>query len=361
MTETDVTIYRAHSLTLPAPRGALSRDLGVQVLAALQASARSAHTERAYKQAIGLFLQYLGGVLSVDLGETLDLATAGKDGRASTWSFSGKANVLRLVEPRHLDGFRSWRESQGDGANTASVRSAAVATFLSVCYRDKILSDKQALGLGLRPYKARGKRDQKPTGRRLSKEEVRRLRATFALVGANKGLRDRAILDTALYAGLRCDELASLDLAHFVTDKGRWWIRFAGKGQKTRQIKVHDTLFESVTAWLTVTGRALGQGAGAVFVSINKGDTIGANPINTSTINRLVAEYGHRAGLAPFEGENRLSPHDLRRTCARNCYENGAPLPMIQRLLGHADVSTTMRYIGADDEDNGGAVDFVRY
>ena len=29
--------------------------------------------------------------------------------------------------------------------------------------------------------------------------------------------------------------------------------------------------------------------------------------------------------------------------------------------LGHADVGTTMQYIGADDADQGGAVDFVRY
>lgn len=96
-----------------------------------------------------------------------------------------------------------------------------------------------------------------------------------------------------------------------------------------------------------------------MFLSVNKGDAIGAHPINTSTVNRLVAEYGHRAGLASLDGENRLSPHDLRRTAARNAYENGCPLPMIQRLLGHSDVSTTMRDIGADDSDSGGAVDFA--
>ena len=53
------------------------------------------------------------------------------------------------------------------------------------------------------------------------------------------------------------------------------------------------------------------------------------------------------------------SQHDLRRTFARNACDNGAPLPAIQRALGHADVSATMAYIGADDSDSGDAVDFA--
>jgi integrase len=76
---------------------------------------------------------------------------------------------------------------------------------------------------------------------------------------------------------------------------------------------------------------------------VNNGGTVGTTALNTSSVNRLVAEYGAKAQLAPATGPNRLSPHDLRRTFARNAYDNGAPLPAIQRALGHADVSTTMQ------------------
>jgi hypothetical protein len=30
-------------------------------------------------------------------------------------------------------------------------------------------------------------------------------------------------------------------------------------------------------------------------------------------------------------------------------------------MLGHAEVATTMRYIGTEDPDKGGAIDFVDY
>jgi len=41
-----------------------------------------------------------------------------------------------------------------------------------------------------------------------------------------------------------------------------------------------------------------------------------------------------------------LSPHDLRRSCARLCHASGGELEPIQFLLGHVSVQTTERYIG---------------
>ncbi len=342
-------------VTRKTARGVLARDMGAQVAAALQAAARSPHSQRAYCQSIGLFLQYLDGALGGGLG----LASARTEGKATVWAFGNVAGILRQVEPGHLAGYRSWREAQGDSPNTVAARYAAVVSFLRVAYRDGILTDKQAQRLGIRPYAPRARRDAKPTGRRLSKEEVRALRQAVD-VSTVKGKRDLAILDMALFAGLRCEEIARLELGHLVQDGGRWWLVFAGKGEKTRKIKVHDTLYASLEAWLAATGRGL-VGTGPVFWPVNKGDVATPGRLAPSAINRLVAEYGAKAGLAPLHGDGRLGPHDLRRTCARNAYENGAPLPAIQRLLGHSDVATTMRYIGSEDSNGGGAVDFVRY
>jgi integrase len=320
----------------------------------MQAAARGQHTARAYRTAIGLFLQYLGGVLGAEL------ASATHEGRAVKWAFAGSVAPLRHIEPGHLAGFRAWRESQGDGPNTASQRCAAVVTFLSVAYRDGIIEDRQALSMGIRPYKQRQKRDRRPVGRRLEKAEVRALQEAPD-VSTAKGKRDLAILNTMLYAGLRVDEVTRLDLENLRQDRGRWWILFSGKGQKSRRVKVHDVLFESLTSWLALRKLEPGKDKGPIFVNVNKGDNIGANALNTASINRMVAELGARAELAPASGENRLSPHDLRRTCARNAFDNGAPLPLIEAMLGHASVDTTMTYIGASDDEGGGAVDFVRY
>lgn len=36
--------------------------------------------------------------------------------------------------------------------------------------------------------------------------------------------------------------------------------------------------------------------------------------------------------------------HDLRHTVATRLVEKGVPLPVVQEILGHAKISTTMRY-----------------
>ena len=352
-----------------ARREALSRPLGAVVAATLQAAARSPRTEKAYRTAIGLFLQYLDEALGAAIpADWRPLATTyeeagddphGRQVRKTAWAYGGYAAILAAVTAGHLDAFRAWRESEGDSPNTASQRMYAVKSFLGVAYRDGILTDAQAQRMRVKPYQQRQKRDKKPVGRRLSKEEARALRASVA-TDTNKGKRDMVILDLMLYLALRAEETATLGLGDFAQDKGRWWVLVKGKGDKTRRIKLHDTAYTSLTSWLAVYGRSLGEDAPA-FVSVNKGGAIGDIPINVATIGRLVSEYGAAAGLAPESGTNRLSPHDLRRTAARNAFDNGANLVLVQGLLGHSSPDTTAGYIGAYESDDNTAVDYVRY
>lgn len=135
---------------------------------------------------------------------------------------------------------------------------------------------------------------------------------------------------------------------------------FPGKRAKVRRLKVHDVLFKSLAAWFEVAALTIGT-SGPVFRSFDRCDHVTANSIDASLIGRLVAHYGAAAGLAPEHGKHQLDAHDLRRTCARNAYENGASLLLVQAMLGHDDPKTTAHYIGAFEDDNATAVDFVRY
>jgi len=327
----------------------------------LAAAGRSPNTRRSYETAIGLFLQFLDDREGDKIPDDWrPVAEATKEGRKTVWITRAPIKVIRdHVKPSTISDFRAWREAQGDSANTASQRVYAINSFLSVAYRDGILTDKQARKMDLKAYKQRQKRDEKPTGRRLSIKEARALRAAPNTL-TNKGKRDLAILDCMLFLGLRREEAANLNTKDFVQDGGRWWLVLTGKGQKTRRLKVHDTLFKSLDAWFHASGLEW-TGEACIFKSVNKGDNIGANCINASVIGRLVAEYGELAGLAPRHGKNCLSPHDLRRTCARNAYDNGASLLLVQNMLGHSDPKTTARYIGAFEDDDNTAIDYVKY
>lgn len=337
--------------------------LGRVVQTAVIAAGHSKHTRRSYVTSIGQFCQYLSG----ELGISPPLAEPERDGRRTRWAFRQDSRVLGHISPSMLDGFRQWLAANGASANTQEVRIAAIVTFLSVCYRDGLLTDAHARRLGLRPYQARRTRDQKPTGRRLSPKEVRQLRAAIP-TGTTKGKRDAAIVDLMLFAGLRRGEICGLSADSIRQENGRFWLTITGKGNKTRRIKIHDTLYKSISTWLTARDEATpplpavtGRAPRPLFEGITRHGRPTGRRVTGATIGRIVAEYGHAAGLSPAAGPNVLAPHDLRRTCARNAYDNGAPLPKIQQLLGHANVETTMRYIGHDDDDTDTATDYVRY
>ncbi len=377
LAETQITpttpeyLTKIQNLSVVSPEFAIRRPLAELVENALTAAAgESENTARAYLTGIGLFLLFLSDRLGDALpAEFLPLAETAKVGRKTVWEFRGEAGVLRAVFAGLLDDFTAWRADQGDSRSTQNLRRRAVSTFLRVAYRDGVLTHEQAQNMGLKPYTKRERKDEKPVGRRLKRDEVRKLRAIIDLKAKTdaKTLRDKAIIDLMLYAGLRRSEVAALSTADFKQDGGRWWIVLQGKGKKTRRLKLHDALYKSITAWLeylnTQDGKDLTLGVGEipVYYNLNKGGNLTGKALNSGVIARIVSEYGAAAGLAPDHGENQLSPHDLRRTCARNAYDNGAALLMVQGMLGHSDPKTTAGYIGAYEQDDDTAVDHIRY
>lgn len=335
--------------------------LGDLVNMAVIVASNSKNTRRAYRQSIGQFFQYLSEVL----GTERPIAETTKEGRKTVWLYRGTAAILKHLTPSVLDGFTVWLEaSAGVSINTANARFYAVKTFLSVAYRDGYLTDAMAWRLNVTMFKRRVQRDNKPVGRRLSPSEVRKLRRAPD-TDTLKGQRDLAILDCMLFAGLRRSEVASLKIGDIEVDNGRYWLIVTGKGRKTRRIKMHDTLYKSLTAWIDASDRASAHSQ-PIFVGMDRHGNLSGVAVNGSTVGRLVTQYGALSGLAPATaGElGKLSPlgaHDLRRTAARNAHDNGAPLLYIQKWLGHKDPKTTARYIGLGEDDSDTATDYVHY
>ena len=82
---------------------------------------------------------------------------------------------------------------------------------------------------------------------------------------------------------------------------------------------------------------------GKIFRSVNKGGHITGDGIaDEKAVWQMVLKYARATALG------KLSPHDLRRTCAKLCRKAGGELEQIQMLLGHASIQTTERYLGTE-------------
>ena len=78
-----------------------------------------------------------------------------------------------------------------------------------------------------------------------------------------------------------------------------------------------------------------------IFRCVTRAGTVWGSGISEKVVWWVVRQY---AKIAAIE---KLSPHDLRRTCARLCHSTGGELEQIQFLLGHRSVETTERYLGS--------------
>ena len=81
------------------------------------------------------------------------------------------------------------------------------------------------------------------------------------------------------------------------------------------------------------------HGGGALSIDTPDGPGLGNGDDAEGAVGDS-AEAASRAGI------EKLTPHDLRRTCARLCRLAGGELDQIQFLLGHVSIQTTERYLG---------------
>lgn len=344
-------IEAGRKVSLAAHQVAIRRPLAGLAEATITAATNSPHTARTYRRAIGVFIQHLETTHAAFFDEPLVTRFTTGPRHAVVFDYSNTpAAVLLLVDAPLLDVFR-----RAVPAN----HYHAIRTFLSVAYRDNVLTADQARALGIVPYQTKTKQDYTPTGRRLSVTEVQTLRAGVD-THTNAGKRDLALLDVMLFCGLRREEVARLKLSDFQRDQGRWVVVFEGKGEKPRKLIVPRSLYTSLTAWLPAYGQELGDNAPA-FVRVNKADRLDPHQLSSQAVANIVVACGFKARLAPARGPHRLTPHDLRRTFARRAYDLGAGLPAIQVALGHADPKTTARYIGLGEEEGAAVTELVHY
>lgn len=167
----------------------------------------------------------------------------------------------------------------------------------------------------------------------LSVEEVRQVMA-LPDVNTDKGIRDRAILETLYSTGIRRAELVSLDLFDVDQNRGVLLIR-EGKGMKDRVVPIGDRALQWIEQYrLEVREEQIaGRDDGALFLNRF------GNRFKRSSLAARVKQYLTEAGI-----DRPGACHLFRHACATHMLEYGADVRYIQALLGHADLNTTQIY-----------------
>ncbi len=146
-------------------------------------------------------------------------------------------------------------------------------------------------------------------------------------------LRDRAMFTLMLRCGLRIAEIAGLRLIDLYLDEPYPRLVARGKGSKERSAYLSPQAERVLRAYLTERPHAASD---FVFLSYQN------DGMSTTAIHKRLMRYRDQAGV-------NLTAHRLRHTFANNLVSVDVPVLSIQKLLGHAWLTTTQTYVAAND------------
>ena len=141
----------------------------------------------------------------------------------------------------------------------------------------------------------------------------------------------RPAVITMINTGLRVAELCNLTLDDVDLENKLIKVRH-GKGNKDRSIPINAKLLEELTNYLSehrpkVTSKQ--------FFATSK-----TGSLSRQTINHELDLTTTKLGWSKH-----VTAHILRHSFATALVQNNAPLPAIQKLMGHSDLRVTSRYI----------------
>ncbi|MFP4235870.1 MAG: tyrosine-type recombinase/integrase [Nitriliruptoraceae bacterium] len=241
-----------------------------------------------------------------------------------------------------LHRFLIAEEQAGVSAKTREVAISALRSFFA-WYRPEG-ANPAAL---VRPPKV-----TQPRIRIYQPAEVDAILASIAGGGGLGQRFDHALVATLRFTGIRLAELVGLRLAEL--DLGRGRARVFGKGSRWRVVPVPEPLALVLDRYLVEVRPRLPD---SPWVFANPRTTAlsrHAGKVEGPAVAVVCRRAGERAGV---DGPHH--PHRWRHTFATELLRAGTDLAVVQRLLGHASLETTCRYLHLADDDLRVAIDRV--
>ena len=159
-------------------------------------------------------------------------------------------------------------------------------------------------------------------------------------------IRDFAVINLVYACALRISEACNLTMNYLDLGKKEMEVH-DGKGGD-RIVPIPEPTIKIIKEWLSI--RPNWKNNNYVFTNIKGSTRPGkVRPLNTTYYNQLFNKLAEATGVKMKDGSN-PHPHTLRHSRAMEIYDNDVDLEVIQKLLGHKNLSTTQVYAEVRDE-----------
>ncbi|MGH3396155.1 MAG: tyrosine-type recombinase/integrase [Streptosporangiaceae bacterium] len=278
--------------------------------------AMSPKTIEAYRISLDCFLGYLAGTEHV---------------RREQASFDH-------FDRQHLKAWLAWMTGQQHYApKTIALRLSAIKAFLAYAAQEDITL--VALSQAARALRAPAEARKPITY--LTAPQIRAILAAHAGTTA-KSRRNRILLILLYDTAARVSEITGLTLQDLhLAEPGH--LTLTGKGSKTRVVPLTGKTIGHLRVYLAEfhPGAAQLPATRPLFYSLHNGQPA---RLSADTVSAVLSQAARTARQDCPSIPGNIHCHLLRKTKAMDLYQQGIPLPVIMRLLGHENASTTSAF-----------------
>jgi len=280
----------------------------------------SEHTVRSYETALTLYIGFLEqkGITAGDL-------------------------TCKVFEHKIIEDWLKWlSDERGCSAETCNNRLAALRAFIRyLSSRDVnylyLLNDSKTVPL-------RKTKKKKVSG--LTKDAVKLL-LSLPDMTKKAGIRDETLMVILYGTATRLDEVLSLRIKDLHIDGKKPYITVMGKGGNTRALYLLPKAVSHLQNYLNVFFENDRNPNHYVFFSRNKGTD---GKLSQAAVHKMLKKYAVTAHEKDPNVPIDLHAHQFRHARASHWLEEGINIVQISRLLGHAQLETTMVYLDITTE-----------
>lgn len=277
-------------------------------------------------------------MLSAERGTALNTIDAyRRDLVAISVFLKSKVASLSKAQASDLRSYLSHADKMKLAKSTVARRLSAVRQFYKFLYTEGVRQDDPTTTIEM------PRADKRLPGV-LRESDVTALLETAALAKDADGLRLRCLVEMLYATGVRVSELVTLRMTSLQTE--RRLLQVVGKGNKERVVPLSQAAIEALEDYLEVRDRFLAkrqQGGDNVWVFPSRS---AQGHLTRHRFAQLLKGLAARSGLNAAD----ISPHVLRHAFATHLLNHGADLRSVQKMLGHADITTTQIYTHIQEE-----------
>lgn len=227
-----------------------------------------------------------------------------------------------------------YMKSQPYASSSVARKVAAVKSFFNYLHENGFLSQNPTTNIDSPKVKKR-------LPQTLTSEEVERLLHAPSQKKTPKNLRDTALLNMLYSTGMRVTEIVSLQLDDVNLEAS--FLLCPGKEDEMRELPFDGETKDIMSLYLEEGRPYLVKDKEEQAMFLNHR----GQQLTRQGLWLIIKAYAKQADLS-----TEVTPHTLRHSFAKHKLNSGSDLQEVQKLLGHANISTTQIYTQLNEEED---------